>query len=121
MATVGKKSRTKAGTPSQSKIPPKSTVGSEGATTALGQGRIAVERARGVPPPGAPTARSIAQPRHENRGTITPEERRGMIAEEAYLKAEGRGFQGGSSVQDWLEAEAEIDAILMQVQGKGAD
>jgi len=44
-----------------------------------------------------------------------------MIAEEAYLKAEGRGFQGGSSVQDWLEAEAEIDAILMQVQGKGAD
>ncbi len=44
-----------------------------------------------------------------------------MIAEEAYLKAEGRGFRGGSPQQDWLEAEAEIDAILMQVQGKGAD
>jgi len=121
MATAGKKSRTKAGTPSQSKTPPKSTVASEGGTTALGQGRVAVERARGVPPPGAPMARSIAQPRHEHRGTVTPEERHGMIAEAAYLKAERRGFRGGSPQQDWLEAEAEIDARLMRTQGRGAD
>ncbi len=48
---------------------------------------------------------------------VTPEERRRMIAERAYLKAVGRGFQGGSPVQDWLEAEAEVDGLLMPPVG----
>lgn len=42
----------------------------------------------------------------------TPEERRRLIEKAAYLKAEQRGFQGGNAEQDWLEAEAEIDADL---------
>ncbi len=32
-----------------------------------------------------------------------------LIALRAYLHAEERGFQGGDPVQDWLQAEAEID------------
>ena len=32
-----------------------------------------------------------------------------MIAQLAYLKAEKRGFANGCPVQDWLEAEKEID------------
>jgi hypothetical protein len=39
-------------------------------------------------------------------------DREGMIAEAAYYLAERRGFDGGDPVADWLEAEAEIDAIL---------
>jgi hypothetical protein len=50
---------------------------------------------------------------------FTPEERHTLIAEAAYLKAELRAFQGGSPEQDWLEAEAETEAILLQIQGGG--
>jgi hypothetical protein len=40
-----------------------------------------------------------------------------MIAEAAYFRAEARGFEGGDSVRDWLEAEAEVDAILRKNRG----
>jgi len=35
-----------------------------------------------------------------------------MIAEAAYYHAEARGFEGGHDMDDWLEAEAEIDQTL---------
>lgn len=38
---------------------------------------------------------------------------REMVATAAYLRAEARGFIGGSSEQDWFEAEAEIMAGLV--------
>jgi hypothetical protein len=53
------------------------------------------------------------------RISITPEERHRLIAQAAYLKAEGRGFHGGDPAHDWLEAEAEIDARLMKPGGEG--
>ena len=37
-----------------------------------------------------------------------------MIAEAAYNRAQLRGFTAGGEVQDWLEAEAEIDARLRE-------
>ena len=40
--------------------------------------------------------------------------RRKLIAETAYLCAERRGFVGGSPEQDWLDAEIEIDCLLLQ-------
>ena len=40
--------------------------------------------------------------------------RRRLIAECAYLRAERRGFTHGSSEQDWLDAEMEIDQLLLQ-------
>lgn len=43
--------------------------------------------------------------------------RRRMIAEAAYFRAEARVFQGGDSVRDWLEAEAEVDAVLPESEG----
>lgn len=55
-----------------------------------------------------------------SRKSITAEERRKLVAEKAYLRAERRGFQGGSPVEDWLEAEAEVDAMLMRPGGGGA-
>ncbi len=44
--------------------------------------------------------------------TVTEDVRRAMIAEAAYYHAEQRGFSVGDDVQDWLKAEAEIDALL---------
>ncbi len=52
-----------------------------------------------------------------SRQGITAEERQNMIAQAAYLKAERRGFTGGSPDRDWLEAEAEIDAMLIKPAG----
>jgi len=34
-----------------------------------------------------------------------------MIAEAAYYRAEKRGFEGGSTLEDWLEAERQIEAL----------
>jgi hypothetical protein len=35
-----------------------------------------------------------------------------MIAIAAYYRAERRGFDSGDALTDWLEAEAEVDALL---------
>ena len=47
-------------------------------------------------------------------GAVDVDARSRLIAECAYLRAERRGFAGGSSEQDWLEAEMEIDQLLLQ-------
>jgi len=43
---------------------------------------------------------------------ISEDVRRGMIAEAAYLRAERRGFAPGGEREDWIAAEAEVDALL---------
>jgi predicted lipid-binding transport protein (Tim44 family) len=43
---------------------------------------------------------------------VSAEERYRMIQEAAYHRAEQRGFQGGDPHEDWVAAEAEIDALL---------
>ena len=37
-----------------------------------------------------------------------------MTAEAAYFCAEKRGFAGNEMMDDWLQAEAEIDCLLQQ-------
>lgn len=46
------------------------------------------------------------------------EERHELIARAAYLKAEKRGFVGGDPVEDWLSAEAEVEAQLRSQEDK---
>jgi hypothetical protein len=41
---------------------------------------------------------------------LTPAERHRHISELAYRRAEQRGFAPGDEVEDWLEAEREVDA-----------
>lgn len=63
-----------------------------------------------TPPPSkaAPRAkRTVA-----SRRVVTPDMRRAMIAEAAYLRAERRGFAPGHEDEDWLAAEAEVDTLL---------
>jgi hypothetical protein len=47
---------------------------------------------------------------------ITRSERRQLIAEAAYFRAERRGFVGGDPVRDWCEAEAEIESRLRALE-----
>jgi hypothetical protein len=58
------------------------------------------------PAAGSPVAST------SSRTSISPEQRRLMIAEAAYYRAQRRGFHG-DPVRDWTEAEAEIDARLL--------
>jgi len=50
--------------------------------------------------------------------TVSAETRRAMIAHAAYLRAERRGFTAGSEEEDWLAAEAEVDALLRAGNGR---
>jgi hypothetical protein len=70
-------------------------------------------------PTPAPPKRKAAAPRAKSasakapaRVTVSDDVRRGMIAEGAYLRAERRGFAPGYEEEDWLAAEAEVDALL---------
>jgi hypothetical protein len=44
---------------------------------------------------------------------ISNDRRRRLIELTAYCKAERRGFVGGDPEQDWLEAEREVDRLLL--------
>jgi hypothetical protein len=72
--------------------------------------------------PAAKPAKAPAKPRAtrskpaasavSNAIQLTPEERHRVVAEAAYFIAERRGFAGGSPIDDWLQAEADIDRML---------
>ncbi len=47
---------------------------------------------------------------------IDPEDRRRLVATEAYLLAERRGFAAGNELEDWVAAEAAVDSRLQQQQ-----
>ena len=55
---------------------------------------------------------SVGETRVEGNHAHAPEQRHCMIAEAAYYRAERRGFDGGDPVADWLDAEAETEALL---------
>jgi hypothetical protein len=66
-------------------------------------------RARSAQPKGT---RAAARTKPAHRAPVTADDRRAMIAEAAYLRAEGRGFIQGHETEDWLAAEHEVDALL---------
>lgn len=63
-------------------------------------------------PAGAARKRAAAprKPAAPRRRSVTPEERYRLIQEAAYFRAEQRGFAAGHEVEDWIAAEAEVDA-----------
>jgi len=71
------------------------------AKKSLGKSKIAaiLRQAREAPAPAA----------------VGPKERYHGVAEAAYFRAERRGFLPGYELQDWLDAEAELDKPLKQV------
>jgi len=64
--------------------------------------------------PSVTTLRSHKQSPMRPYTAITIEERARKISQEAYYRAEQRGFHPDGQIQDWLEAEAKIDAQYMQ-------
>jgi Protein of unknown function (DUF2934) len=70
---------------------------------------------------GAETARSAPTPERSATSRVgeaievirvTAFDRRSMIATAAYYRAERRQFASGHELEDWLAAEADVDALL---------
>lgn len=49
---------------------------------------------------------------------VSAGQRRQMIAEAAYFRAEKRGFNAGDPLEDWYEAEREVDERLRQLESE---
>jgi len=58
-----------------------------------------------------PAAKKAA-PRKRAQRKIVEKDRGELVAEAAYLIAQQRGFEGNYALDDWLQAEVEIDARL---------
>lgn len=83
--------------------------------------------ARTIQPTPAATDKAAPQRRDILKGTesstspdanLSADARRRMIEQSAYLRAERRGFTAGGEVEDWLLAEAEVDALLRAGNGR---
>jgi DUF2934 family protein len=64
-----------------------------------------------------PTVSSSPASGPSARIAVSDATRRAMIEQAAYLRAERRGFASGGEVEDWLAAEAEVDALLKAGNG----
>jgi hypothetical protein len=65
----------------------------------------------------APRKRAAAEPAERTTGYpsfVDPQQRAGLIAQAAYFRAQKRGFAPGHEMEDWLAAEAEVDADLLK-------
>lgn len=63
--------------------------------------------------PKAGAAKPVAA-RAKKPRTVPPEQRRNYIEMAAYYIAERRGFVPGNPLEDWVQAEAEIDRLLAE-------
>ncbi len=67
---------------------------------------------RGKAPVAPAPAAKVSKPRKKSTPAMTEGVWREMVATAAYYRAQARGFQPGSHVQDWLAAEAELKKQL---------
>lgn len=66
------------------------------------------------PVPSSSSAPQAAPASERTIPEISPEQRRHYVEVAAYFIAERRGFLGGSEMEDWVQAEAEIDRLLRE-------
>lgn len=86
--------------------------------------KVAAKPAPAAKPKPAPKAASKAapkdavakpaKPRAKKPGGVPAEQRRNYIEMAAYYIAERRGFAPGNPLEDWIQAEAEIDRLLAE-------
>ena len=60
----------------------------------------------------ATTRKAAASAPKASKGKIKTEASHDQIAALAYLKAEARGFSPGRELDDWLEAESELNSSI---------
>jgi len=60
----------------------------------------------------SPRKKSVPMGAGSDAVELSAEDRQRYVSEAAYFIAERRGFSAGSDVEDWLQAESEIDQLL---------
>jgi Protein of unknown function (DUF2934) len=84
-----------------------------GATARRGTAAKTTATSRSATPRRASTSSSTpATTGTTAAGAVSLVERQQMISVAAYLRAERRGFSGGTPEDDWFAAEAEVEAML---------
>ena len=77
----------------------------------VNRGKPAARRGVAKAKPAA-TKASVQSTKLSAPRRITAEKRLKLIREAAFLRAEKRGFRDGSPVEDWLQAEKEVDKAI---------
>jgi hypothetical protein len=86
-------------------------------TSAQGKAKSAAPKPRASKTAAPEKAAAVRKPPSKpgtsarKAGIAAPDERLRLIAETAYYRAERRSFTPGNELADWLEAEAEVDAL----------
>jgi Protein of unknown function (DUF2934) len=91
------------------------------ATKRESTGKRTVKRKAATTAPELTDGAVMAVLESEESGTaicasVDPDVRRHLVAAEAYLLAERRGFAAGQEVEDWVAAEVVVDSRLQQMQ-----
>jgi len=105
--------------PEATKKTAKSAAGKTKAAATPENATSATQKATTQPPAAKKPAKRSAKPKTAASQApplpqLTPEQRRMYVEVAAYYIAERRGFQGGSELEDWVQAEAEIDRLLRE-------
>ena len=61
-----------------------------------------------------PASESVASPDPKVTISFSTGDRESMIRTAAYFRAQQRRFESGHALEDWLAAEAEIDAAMLE-------
>ena len=61
----------------------------------------------------AAEASAITSARRAGCRTLSPDDRRELVRQTAYFLSERRGFDPSRDIENWLEAEQQVDAGLM--------
>ena len=73
-------------------------------------------KGKSTTPPGVIISKAVEKlgenPTHHKQNLTNGIDRHEMIAMAAYYRAQKRDFNNGDEIQDWLEAEAEIDGLI---------
>lgn len=96
---------------------PKTTAGKPKPAAKPAQPVKARAPAKAKPATKTATATAAAKPartRARKSAVVPPEQRRHYIEMAAYYIAERRGFAPGNPLEDWVQAEAEIDRLLAE-------
>lgn len=60
----------------------------------------------------ASTSKVTRQPARRKAKVVSPDQHRHYVEVAAYYIAERRGFPGDGTLEDWLQAEAEVERLL---------
>jgi hypothetical protein len=113
MTTTGSK-KTSAKKVSKKKVAKKQVAKKKAVTKKVASKKVATKKVvkKAAAKKAAPKAEPKVRASKQKKSVISDEEKRMMVAMQAYYKWEKAGFPGGQDWQHWLEAEKEVEEMF---------